>query len=623
MKKIVEHTTKVYGKGTLNVIDEALIDDGAASSSLNFLTLLDRIELVNGRRVIGAEEAGNVGCLGLATVSRDDGVEVLFRKVNTSLQYLDNSTGLWVDAKTGLLPNEPMYFATSATPAGRQLWACGQDGLFKIYPSAPGDVIDLTNEEKNYKGYIMIERSRMICVGMKEDDTGIRFSRVDKDSNYQSVENESVGIAGSTNYTGTLTNDQVFGLLFSDGTQNIRDDKNGNLIGDGTGTINYATGEYDVTFTTVTAGPVVVSYLHEDPTNGGLADFTTSASRLAGEGNVLRQDSTGSKSLAVYSFNNAFYTLQDRGAWVVTVSADDKDWDNQVYRHNLGCPSSRAAVVTSDGLIFVNTYDKEDPQLCLLSFNQLGDKIIPTPLSDAFRMKDYTFDSDTAMFKKGDFVFIACKENSNQINRILIYNIAQKSFDVTDFTGRCFTDFKNKVIAGDSISPNTYELFTGFDDLNYDITGYWNGNKKNLKTDYLKKYKKYRILGLIDIEQSFDIQMSYDNEPFVTIGTVDGKGVYVDDNKSSLIGASLIGSDLLGLGDSSNAMYFETEFKVKVPKFRRVKVRYVPRGIGYLAIMEGKFSDIRVKSSKLPKKYKTGRGQGIGSMSITDTFIVN
>ena len=58
-------------------------------------------------------------------------------------------------------------------------------------------------------------------------------------------------------------------------------------------------------------------------------------------------------------------------------------------------------------------------------------------------------------------------------------------------------------------------------------------------------------------------------------------------------------------------------------RIKRVKTRFIPTGIGYLAIMEQKFHDVRLKSAKIPKKYKTGTGQGIGSMSITDTFTVN
>jgi len=183
MKKIIEHIVNVYGKGTINTIDDTLIDEGAASSSVNFITLKDRIELAAGRRLLGAEETSNDPVLGMGKIEKVDGTEVIFRKIGTVLQYFNTTTQLWVNSKTGLLADEPLYFSNSFTPAGRQIWACGQDGLFKIYPTHPTDVLDMTDSTKNYKGQIRIDKSRMVCWGMKEDPTGFRLSKVDKDSN--------------------------------------------------------------------------------------------------------------------------------------------------------------------------------------------------------------------------------------------------------------------------------------------------------------------------------------------------------------------------------------------------------------------------------------------------------
>lgn len=627
MKKINEYKIAAYGKGTVNAVEDTLIDDGAASDSVNFITLLDRIELIGGRRIIGAEESGNKGVLGIGRITKVDGEEIIFRKIGTKLQYFNNATQLWVDIKTDLIDGEKLYFANSYTPAGRQIWMCGQDGLFKIYPTNPTSLINLTFAGKNYKGNIIIDKSRMICVGMKEDPTGIRFSKVDKDSNYKSISNEATSdtATGKKHYTGTLANGQCFGVVFKDGSaQTLTDDKNGKLAGNGTGTINYATGEYVLDFTNNTGTAVKADYLYEDPLNGGLADFTwTAASRLAGEGNVLRQDSTGAKTMLVLPFNNTFYTLQDRGSWRVTIDSADTKWDNEVYRENIGCPSPRAGVVTADGIIFIDTYDKSKPKLRLLSFNQLGDQIVPYDLGVNYKLENYTFDEDTCLYKKGDWIFIECKLNSPANNKLIIYNVKQKSFDVAEYTANCFTELNNKIISGDSTSPNTYELFSGYDDLDYQIEASWQGKKHNLKSDSLKKFKLFRINGYIDPDQGFDIYASYDNDPYERIGSISGKGNYVDFGKSYLVGSSLIGEEVVGLGDSSKANYFETEIKVKTPKFKRVKIAFAPNGIGYLSIMEHKISDIRVKSSKLPKKYKKITGTGIGFDQIGATLKVN
>lgn len=622
MKKINEHIVNVYGKGTINAIDETLIDEGAASNSSNFITLKDRIELAMGRRLIGAEETDNEGVLGMGKIEKVDGTEVIFRKIGTSLQYYNTTTELWVDCKTGLLANEPLYFSNSFTPAGRQVWACGQDGLFKIYPSAPTDVLDMTDATKNYKGQIRIDKSRMACWGMKEDPTGLRLSKVDKDSNYTLVSSESAGSGTAKDYTGTLAHGQCFGLTFTKGAQVLRDDKNGNLTGDGTGTINYATGAFVLHFTTSNSTSVTASYLWEDPKTNGLADFRYSATRLAGEGNVLRQDSIGSKTQTVKIFNNTYYSLQDKGSWWLTISADDLTFQNDIYRLNIGCPSPNAAVETADGIIYVDTFDPEEPKLKILKLNQLGDKIIPDPLSDNFKMEDFTFDEDTCLYKKGDWVLIFCKYDSENNNRIILYNILQKSFDVVEYTGNYAVELLNKILVGDSMSSNVYEIFTGFDDLDYEIVGFWEGKKSNLKTDYLKKYKKVRYTGYIDESQAFEIYDSYDNEPYVLIGTVYGNGLYVDISDKSLIGTETIGGEIVGLADSSKSNYFEVEIKVKTPKFKRRKRKLVPIGTGYLAILEQKDSDVRVKSSKIPRKYKVGTGSGVGYDQINNVFTV-
>src|ERR1035438_4998183 len=137
MKQIVEKNINIYGKGIVNYVEDTLIDDGAASDSVNFLTLPDRIELVGGRRILGAEESGNVGVLGMGKITKIDGEELIFRKIGTKLQYFNNATQLWVNIKTDLIDGEPLSFANSFTPACRQVWMCGQDGLFKLYPTNP------------------------------------------------------------------------------------------------------------------------------------------------------------------------------------------------------------------------------------------------------------------------------------------------------------------------------------------------------------------------------------------------------------------------------------------------------------------------------------------------------
>jgi hypothetical protein len=76
------------------------------------------------------------------------------------------------------------------------------------------------------------------------------------------VDNEAIGVLGSSHYTGTLSNIPIRAgdLSFTDGTSTITDDGDGTLSGDGTGTVDYTTGEYDITFSGNTVAAVTADY---------------------------------------------------------------------------------------------------------------------------------------------------------------------------------------------------------------------------------------------------------------------------------------------------------------------------------------------------------------------------
>lgn len=89
-----------------------------------------------------------------------------------------------------------------------------------------------------------------------------RNGRVLFDRMIHAVADEAIGVLGSTNYTGTLSNIPIRAgdLSFDDGTLTITDDGDGTLSGDGSGTINYTTGVYNITFSGITTGAVVADY---------------------------------------------------------------------------------------------------------------------------------------------------------------------------------------------------------------------------------------------------------------------------------------------------------------------------------------------------------------------------
>lgn len=780
-RQLIEKSVKSFGKGTVNFVESEIIDNSAASSSSNFITDLDKIILTYGRRRIGNEYAGSSPVLGLHSIKKVDGTDMIFRKILTNLQYYSPSTDMWVDIKTDLANStSPLYFDNSYTPAGRQVWACGLDGLFKIYPSNPTSLLTLTNSAKNFKGKILIEKSRMLCWDVANDPTGLKLSKVDRDQNYKTpnviitatdtagevlthsqvtlssadantdvlthsgeisiqtgdliifqnsggavpggltagtqyyairisattiraaasldlannnvwiditsagsgtntiriglvdiqtkdkvvitstatmpggvtsgatywairvsatqiklaisyanavagtavditsagtgtvtcnVVADFVGASGSTTYSGTLKKGQVFGLMFTAGAQIAIDDKNGALGGQvgttASGTINYATGAFSVTFGTTTTAECYVSYLYEDPTNGGLADFTYSATRLAGEGVIMRQDASGTRNLSVLPFDNKYYSIQDKGSFRLTIDPTDTVFTNEIFNLNVAAAAERAVIAVSDGIVFVDVSDPAKPKLRKLSYDQLGDKVLPFDLSVNFKMDGFYFDK-AAMIQFGNYIVFSCRTTDSSINnRCVFYHILNKSFDVMLNGYNMFTIANNKLYGGDSSSPNVYELVSGFDDLDFTINAEWIGKNDDMDTEQLKKLKQLFVEGYIAKNQSYDVYLSYDKDAFTKVGSISGSGSYVQSANAVTVGSALYASqDYGGEGDGTVAFYYKHRFKIQTPKFSRLRIKFVPTGIGYLSITEFKYSDIRLKGFKTLKKYK-------------------
>ena len=100
-------------------------------------------------------------------------------------------------------------------------------------------------------------------------------------------------------------------VSITDTIETFVDDRNGNLIGSagGTGTINYATAAFYVTFAVAPAGAqaITANYYTEDATDDGILDFDASAGG-AGLGKVFRQDD-GGELMGIGSFLGVDYWL--------------------------------------------------------------------------------------------------------------------------------------------------------------------------------------------------------------------------------------------------------------------------------------------------------------------------
>lgn len=644
-----------YKYGTINKIEDRSIPRGAASRSLNWLTMGDHIELRRGQKFLGTTNTGLGLATGLKRVTDATGVERLFGSYGKKLKYYNRTTEDWVEIGSDLLGSavvdangigfEEIFMQEYVGLAGNQLWINSPNcaGFFKIMVANPGSAKDNYDANKNHKGNIKIDTNRTLLWGRVKDRTGLYGSYIDSQT-YTTVSAESLGTGDGVTTVFSTTLAAVtgirtcFGLTVTAGAVTLTDDYNGVLsASDGsTGTINYSTGAISVTFATAPANlaAITVTYQWESSTTNGIADFTESGTRLAGEGFVFRQDEGGGPLQNVNTYNQIYYCMHLKKTWVLSLGSDDTDATNLPYRQRVGIPNERASVETGDGIYYIDDTDENDVRARLLTYELNGSpEVIPVAISKNLNLNDYRFDQAAAA-KWGDLVLFACglKNSTREINsktvtlnnRVLVYNLLWKSWDILDYGCTCFEIYDGSLVAGDAYSDNFALLFSGFDDFDAVIPNYWEGDLDALGVEGLKQTKKLYLQGLIDPDQKIKVSVALDNGAFVEVGGTDnaegtaaydedgahtyaiqGNGSYVDPTQSVAVGAVTLGRSELGGGSAGAVAYnFARLISLRVDKFERVKLRFEAVDVGFASISTHKWWDVRFKGVKIPRKYR-------------------
>jgi len=620
---------QAFVSGTHNNLSDEVIPKDAATDSIGWLTTDGRIELMYGRQAQGAEgSSGKVWAK--HTGYKTDGTSVFFRKIwdgtEGKVQYLNGST--WTDVITGL-SNTDVTFTNYASLAGNFVYlGSAEDGLFKIVTANPGSYTDVYDSTKNFKGYLFIDRGRSIMWGTKNDTTGLYGSYIDsQDSDvYTTVASEAIGSSGSTNYTGTLafksggSTRTCFGVTFTDGTQTITIDFTGSATSDsdGTGTVNFTSGVYDVTFDATTTGAVTADYQWEDSNANGVTDFSKSASRLAGEGFVVRQDKGGDKIQVVIPHEGSYFSFKENSVYKFTLDVDDTNPTNELIRSDVGVSSLRAAVATSAGIVYMDTGNPSEPQVAILRRNPVGDNFLTEPLFPQFKFEKYTYD-DVAVEAWDKFIVIACAEGTDENNRMIMGNVRDNTVDIAPYGVRCFTKDGGFLYGGDPLAQTSYELFTGFDDMSQKINNYWISKNDTFGTSELKRTKKRRFRGSIAPDQVIKVSVSLDNSEFQQVGTILGSGDYVDYQSSTAIGTTYIGQDVVGGGDGAQVYNFLLDIKMRLPKFRKREIKFEATGFGYCAVEQMTDFDVWLYEDKLPKKYRQKQNVSLTGVTNQDS----
>lgn len=633
---MIDRTIENWTTGLVNEIEPESIPVGSFQDALNFLTFGDRFELRRGSRILGTDAgAGSVGGLEVAANLDSAGTEVIFRKRARKIEYYTEAIGDWTENGSDVIPaaaeDDDFAFATYYSQAGAQVFGSSPNSShYKIMVANPGSITDLLATV--YRGYIRVKQSRTFLWNRKDtsgrrDEHNPYLSYIDN-RQYTTVTAEAIGAAGSLTYAGTLafkaagSKRTCFGVTFTDGVELFTDNRDGTLTGDqgGTGTINYTSGAYSVTFNAVAGGSVTSTYQWEDSTNQGLADFSFSGTRTAGQGNIFLQGE-GGPFMGVESYGPTEYCYHKRKTYALTIPADDTNSTNLIFRDNDGVPNWRACKGTSKGIFYLQDSDQKNPQLKRVVLQEGSTADDDEVISVNLDLSGYRFDR-CAIEEWGEYIITWCRtEDSSVNNRAILYNTEWEAFDIVDYWGLASKVFGGALIFGESITGNVVEGFSGVDDSDAVIDGHATINEWDLDyPGYLKVVKEIQIEGNIGPDQVFDVYVALDKGAFVLIGQIRGDGNYVDRNNRVSVGPQTLGRGVVGGGSSSTdgitAYHYNRPIAFRVGRFERVSLRFTRGinaddpdnqidGIGYFSVSKVRYHDVRLKSQKLPRRFRT------------------
>lgn len=604
---MAEYKIDTFIGGVQNLIDPENISPSSAKDAYNWVTKDGVIELARGRALLGTE--GLQGSIqGEGFGYKVNGDKVHYRKTNTKVQYYNGTT--WVDIITGLTNGFKAEFVNYQSLAGSFTYVFSLDGIYKIHNANPTSFTSMYDANKNFKfAGALIDKGRTIGWGVTKDKTGLYGSYIDVQktgTTYTQVTGEATtSLTGTLAFKGAGATRTCFDvkITITTGGQVFTDNYDGTLTGSlgGTGTINYTTGAYTLS----ASGVGTANYQWEDSNIKGVTDFSKSSPRITAEGFILRQDEGGDAIVTVkVGLDGSYYSLKERSAYQLTLDGADINPTNVVFRREIGIQSSRGAVSTQRGIVFINTANLERPECTILQQNPIGGNVEPFILFPEFKFGNYEYDN-AVLSTYGQFILLSCKTvGADNNDTILLLDIAGKKVDITGYGASTLVTDGDFLYMGSPLTLSVYKLYNGFDDDGTIINNFWEGKDEIFKVENLKKTKYFRIKGAIQQSQSVAIYVDYDSNGYQLIGTVLGTGSYVDTNSSQTIGSNMIGEGIIGGDDVSIVYPFYTQLKIKTPKFRKRTLKFIALGYGYVNIDTTIDSDILKFENKLPKKYR-------------------
>lgn len=617
--------------------DNREMEPGESYDQLNWLTGRDQdnIQLRRGQALLGTtrRNIANQHVSGLRVGVRVDGLQVPFYTFAQKIMYYNNSTADTQEVDTpDILPvsanDEDTTIESYSNVAGSFVYLSSPNSsIYKIPVANPGSVVDQLTPNFHF-GYLKFDQSRMIACNRQGaaansvDKTGLYLSAIDQNIPSQTYTAQVIGTGNGSQvtFTGVLPNlapsATAYAILITDTNETFTDNRNGILIGmlGGTGTINYATQAFSVTFNTAPqpAQGITANFLQDLATTNGVADFNIDGTNFA-KAQVFRQDDSGGNAQSIFTFQGVEYCLHLLRSWQFQLlqgaTSIATAFTNLPYFEQVGIPYVRAAFQTGDGVIFINNANPANPVFSILEIppGSTNLTVVPVKLSDKLDFSSFGF-SKCVVRRWGDYDLVAV-EVANQIGNYNNYNtfcfarnIWSGIWNKLDYEFTCLDEFNGTLISGDSLSPNIFTLFSGFDDDGQVINNYYNNSFLNLDIEGLKTVGYIHVEGLIQNPQSVQVNIALDGGNYVTEYNIVGNAPYVNQGVSVGIGTYTTGSTVIG--GQGSAQQFANKFEVDIPihtdKFEYISFQFIVQGVGYVQINKVGFKDIRFKRRRLP-----------------------
>lgn len=632
-----------WTKGIHNRYDSEVTPPQSIYSELNWINENGALSLDKDSALFGTSSAGTTQSVevfyGYNRTAR------IFKKAGTTVDYWNGTA--WVAIITGLGATDEITMNQYTANSGYFVYITGPTGLWKVNLANPTTALSMFVSTKNYKGFSFIDKGRMFMWGVDGDPTGLYLSRIDPQTlNYNVVTNE-VGFTGNgtqTTFSGTLAfkSANPFAICFNitlvgsavtasgggaDDNSAIIKPTSGTAF---TGTINYTTGQWTMTFTVAPpAGQTCnFSYVWEDSNANGITDFTLSNPRLQSEGAVIRMDYGGDRIVAMYPISGVYLVIKERTVYKFYMKDSDLNAQNDIFRTDVGMQTLRSGVSTSSGVYLINTANPTEPRLKLFTPTEIAE--INSTVQDVqitdnklfqFNLANYDFTS-TAIKLWDKWVLIACKQKGSTLNdRILKYQPNQEGGGSVDVSSGGYNSFaiEGSSVYGASNKANEIRnlYVIGTNTISNSVTT----ADQVFKTETLKKLKRIRIRGIIGKDQALAIYLSFDSQTRVLAGTLRGNGYYSFEPELVASGNLVLGTHPIGssLSLTEGETPFFMEMKLtNIPKFRKMNLTLEALQSGRVTIQQMSFVDILLYEDRLPKVFRVKQNIAVDGLSINN-----